>query len=75
MLDYKASADSGTIYMHKAMKDPDRKTFIKEMVKYVADQSNNKNFLMIHRSKVPEGVTILPTVWKMKRKRDIKIKR
>jgi hypothetical protein len=55
------------------MKEPDRKEFIKAMQKEVSDQSNNKNFSIIHRSKgVPEGATILPTVGQMKRKRDIK---
>jgi hypothetical protein len=58
--------------MHEAMKELDRKEFIKAMQKEVSDQSNNKNFSTIHRSKVPEGATILPTVSQMKRKRDIK---
>ena len=72
LLAYKASADPDTMYMHEAMKEPDSKEFIKAMEKEVSDQSNNKNFSIIHRSKVPEGATILPTVWQMKRKRDIK---
>jgi hypothetical protein len=38
----------------------------------VQDQSDNGNFTIVHRSTVPEGVKILPTVWQMKRKRDIK---
>jgi hypothetical protein len=72
LLAYKASADPDTMYMHEAMKAPDRKEFIAAMEKEVADQSKNKNFSIIHRSKVPEGATVLPTVWQMKRKRDIK---
>jgi hypothetical protein len=42
------------------------------MEKEVADQYENKNFTILHWSKVPEGATILPTVWQMKRKHDIK---
>jgi hypothetical protein len=72
LLACKASADCDTVHVHEAMKEPDRKEFIKAMQKEVSDQSNNKNFSIIHRSKVPEGATILPTVWQMKRKRDIK---
>jgi hypothetical protein len=72
LLAYKASADPDTMYVHEAMKEPDKKEFIKAMQKEVSDQSNNKNFSIIHRSEVPEGATILPTVWQMKRKRDIK---
>jgi hypothetical protein len=68
----KASADPDTVHVHEEMKEPDRKEFIKAMQKEVSNQSNNKNFLIIHRSKVPEGAAILPTAWQMKRKRDIK---
>jgi hypothetical protein len=68
----KAAADPDTACMHEAMKEPDRKKFIKGMQKEVSDQSNNKNFSIIHRSKVPEGAAILPTAWQIKRKRDIK---
>ena len=72
LFSYKASSDPNTMYMHKAMKEPDRKQFTNSMEKEVANKSNNKKFLVIHQSKVPEGATILPTVWKMKRKQDIK---
>jgi hypothetical protein len=41
------------------------------MQKEVGDQMNNGNYLIIHKNKVPEGSTILPAVWQMKRKRDI----
>jgi hypothetical protein len=39
------------------------------------DQYNNGNFSIIHRTKVPKDKTILPTVWQMKRKRDIKTRK
>jgi hypothetical protein len=48
LLAYKALADPDTMYMHKTMKAPDRKHFIMAMEKEVADQSGNKNFLIIH---------------------------
>jgi hypothetical protein len=75
LLACKASTDPDTVHMHEAMKEPDRKEFIKGMQKEVSDQSNNKNFSIIHCSEVPEGAAILPTAWQMKRKRDIKLER
>jgi hypothetical protein len=72
LLAYKALVDPDAMCVHEAMKEPCRKEFIKAMQKEVSDQSDNKNFLTIHSSKVPEGATILPTAWQMKRKRGIK---
>ena len=69
---YKAVADPDTMYLHQAMKEPDRKEFLKAMQKEVEDQYNNNNFSVINRSQVPKDKSILPAVWQMKRKRDIK---
>ena len=75
ILAHKASVDPDTMYLHQAMKEPDRKEFLKAMQKEWDDQYKNKNFSIIHRSQVPEGATILPVVWQMKRKRDIKTRK
>ena len=69
---YKATVDPDTMYHHQAMKQPDADEFRKAMQREWNDQLKNKNFTVIHRSKVPEGATILPAVWQMRRKRDIK---
>jgi hypothetical protein len=69
---YKATSDPDTMYHHQAMKQPDAEDFRKAMKKEWIDQLQNGNFTLIHRSKVPEGATILPAVWQMRRKRDIK---
>lgn len=69
---YKATSDPDTMYMHEALKQSDRKEFIKAMEKEWNDQYDNGNFTIVHKSKVPKDKTILPTVWQMKRKRDIK---
>jgi hypothetical protein len=68
----KATSDPDTMYLHQAMKEADHKEFITAMKKEVQDQSDNGNFSIVHKSTVPEGAKILPTVWQMKRKRDIK---
>ena len=72
ILAYKASTDPDTMYRHEAMREPDRDEFIKAMHKEIIDQMKNGNFSIVRRSKVPKGKAILPAVWQMKRKRDIK---
>jgi hypothetical protein len=72
LLAYKASTDPDTMYHHEAMKQTDRHEFLKAMHKEVEDQMSNGNFTVLHVSDVPEGATVLPAVWQMKRKRDIK---
>ena len=75
ILAMKASADPDTMYMHQAMKEKDRAEFLKAMWKEWEDQIGNGNFTIIHRSKLPEGATLLPAVWQMKRKRDIRTRK
>lgn len=57
------------------MLEPDKKQFVEAMEKEVRDQSENGNFSAIHRSKLPKGATVLPAVWQMKRKRDIRTRK
>jgi len=71
-LAYKASTDPDTMYMHQAMRQPDRMEFIHAMEKEVHDQMSNDNYTIVHKNKVPQGKSILPAVWQMKRKRDIR---
>ena len=69
---FKASSDPDIMYMHEAMKRPDKKEFITAMQKEVEDQMMNGNFSIVHKSSVPKDKVILPAVWQMRRKRDIK---
>ena len=71
LVSYKATSDPDTMYLHQAMKEPDREQFLKAMEKETQDQLNNGNFTVMLRSQVPKGSKILPMVWQMKRKRDI----
>jgi hypothetical protein len=66
-----ATVDPDTMYMHEAMRQPDRQQFKDAMVKEVTDQVVNRNFSIVQQTSVPEGEPIMPTVWQMKRKRDI----
>jgi len=67
-----ASADPDTMYLHEALKEPDRAQFIKAMHSEMKGQVDNGNYSLITRSQVPEGASVLPAVWAMKRKRRIK---
>ena len=68
---YKSTADPDTMYHHQAMRQPDRDDFKAAMDKEIKDQMQNGNFTVLRRDSLPKETQILPTVWQMKRKRDI----
>ena len=67
-----ASNNPDIMYLHEAMREPDRKEFLRAMVKEVKAQMENGNFTIIRRDAAPAGAQILPAVWAMRRKRHIK---
>lgn len=69
---YKSISDPDTMYLHQAMREQDRDEFLKAMDKEVDDQMENGNFRIVPMSTIPKGKLILPAVWQMKRKRDIR---
>ena len=71
-MSYKATADPDTMYMHEALCEHDHSRFINAMDKEVKDQIDNGNFTIAHRDDIPAGQTILPTVWQMKQKCNIR---
>jgi Reverse transcriptase (RNA-dependent DNA polymerase) len=72
LLAFKAVSDPDTLYYHEAMREEDSESFKTSMLKELTDQFENGNFTVIRKTEVPEGNTILPAVWQMKRKRDAK---
>jgi hypothetical protein len=68
-LAYKASTDPDTIYHHQAMKQPDREKFQEAMRKECEAHYKEGNYRLVKRSELPEGATLLSSVWQMKRKR------
>ena len=56
------------------MKDTYWKDFITTIVKEVTYQMENVNYSIIPNSQVPTGATILPEVWQIKPKRDIRMR-
>ena len=68
---YASSTDPDILYLHEAMKEPDKQKFVEAMVKEITSQSQNGNWILILRSEVPSGEKVLPSVWAMRRKRKI----
>jgi hypothetical protein len=69
MLGYKASTDPDTMYYHQAMREPDRDKFLAAIDKECEAHYKEGNYKLIKRSNMPEGATLLSSVWQMKRKR------
>ena len=66
-----ASSNPDVMYMDQAMREPDRPEFEKAMIKEVTTHTDNGNWIIVQKSKVPNGTKILPAVWAMRRKRRI----
>jgi hypothetical protein len=71
LLAFAASADPDTMYLHQALKEPDKAQFIKAMEEEIRSHTDNKHWTLVPRTDVPDGVPVLPAVWAMKRKRRI----
>ena len=71
IISYKPTSDPETLYHHQAMRQPDREEFKRAMDNEIKDQMKNVNFTVLRRKDLPPDTQTLPTVWKMKRKRDI----
>jgi hypothetical protein len=68
---FAASADPNTMYLHKAMKEPDKAQFLEAMQEEVQAHSNNQLWELYPRCLVPQGTPIIQAVWSMKRKQHI----
>ena len=62
ILALKAQSDPDTMYHHQAMREPDHQKFTTAMDKEIADQMANGNFLLVPRSSIPKGATVLNAV-------------
>jgi hypothetical protein len=68
---FAATTNPDTMYLHEALRAPDRNEFIEAMKKEVKAHEDLKHWELIPKSQVPQGTLILPAVWSMKRKRRI----
>ena len=71
-MSFKSTLYPETMYMYQAMKEEYKGEFKKSMQKDWGSKIKNGNFSIIKRYKVPKVATILPVVWKMRHKQDIK---
>jgi hypothetical protein len=67
-----AKADKDTMYLHEALRAPDRAQFIKAMQAEIGSHTDRKHWKLLQRSEVPEEHKVLDSIWSMKRKRRIK---
>ena len=72
LLAFKSTSDPDTMYYHEVMRMKDRREFVKAMEEEIRDNFKHNNFIVVHKSKVPQGATVLPSVWQLRRKRHIK---
>jgi hypothetical protein len=59
------------LYLQQALRQPDAKEFMQAVIKEVNGHMDCKNWTLKKRSKVPEDLQIVPSVWSMQRKRDL----
>jgi hypothetical protein len=70
-----AQGGADTMYFDQAMQQEDREHFIQAIIDEVNAHIEAKHWELIPRSQVPVDTYILPAVWSMKRKRDIKTRK
>lgn len=70
-LAFMASSNADTMYYDQAIRQPDAPEFVKAIIKEVNDHIEKKHWKLIPREEVPSDAKVLPSVWSMKRKRDI----
>ena len=68
---YAVSANPDIMYLHEAMKAPDRDQFKKAVDKELKDHIAHKHWEVVPRSEVPKGTRVLDMVWAMRCKRHI----
>ncbi|KAL7580919.1 hypothetical protein ACA910_005738 [Epithemia clementina (nom. ined.)] len=68
---FAATADPDTMYLHEAMRQPDREQFMLAMQKEINDHEIRKHWEVVPKSQVPKGTKVIDMVWSMKRKRRI----
>jgi hypothetical protein len=59
------------LYLQQVLRQPDAKEFVQAIIKEVNRHVDCSNWTLKKRSKVPEDVQIVPSVWVMQRKHDL----
>jgi hypothetical protein len=59
------------MYLHQVLRQPDASEFVKAIIKEVNGHVENKNWLLICRDQVPPDIEVVPSVWALRRKRNL----
>ena len=59
------------MYLHQALQQPDAAEFVKAVIKEVNGHIDNHNWELVRRDQVPAGVEVMPSVWALRRKRNL----
>jgi hypothetical protein len=59
------------MYLNQALRQPDAKEFMKAVVKEINGHVENKHWELVSRDTVPDDAQIVPSVWLLRRKRDL----
>jgi hypothetical protein len=68
---YSASSDPDTMYYHDILREPDKDRFVEAMIKEIQQHKERDNWKVVPRNQIPSHNKILPSVWAMRRKRDL----
>jgi hypothetical protein len=63
------------MYYDQALQQPDAKQFANAVVKEVNGHVNNKHWTLVKQKDVPKEAQVVPSVWAMRRKRDLTTKK
>ena len=59
------------MYLHQALQQPDAAEFVKAVIKEINGHVENHNWELVPREQVPPDVEVVPSVWAMRRKRNL----
>jgi hypothetical protein len=59
------------LHCQQVLRQPDAKEFVQAVIKEVNGHMDCKNWTLKKKSKVPEDIQIVPSVWSMQRKHDL----
>ncbi len=59
------------MYLHRALRQPDACQFVDSVVKEINGRVDRKHWVVTPRSEVPEDTDVLPSVWAVRRKRNL----
>ena len=71
LLAYLGEEVGDVIYYHQCIKQPNAPEFVKVFIKEINGYVHNKNWELVDRSTVPEGVKVIPSVWWMRCMQDL----